>query len=136
MKTTVQKIAAAYAVLSLLKVNELDKKDKIALVKISNKMKSVANDLDEFRNEAMKRISPEGFDEIAYKVQAKANITPAEMLTFVKVDKDLADCMKEEQEKEIELDIKPLKDSVLEKLIDSNPDLTVGQAEIIYDFLT
>lgn len=136
MKATADKITLAYSILASTKFDKLERSDKINLIKILHKLKQVAKGLEDLRDESYKKLTPEGFEEIAMKVQSKVALTPAEMLTYRKVDKELADTLKEEQQKEHEIEFEPLKDSVLEKLIDSNPDLTVGQAEIIYDFLT
>lgn len=126
MKATADKISLAYNILSGAKITELDTKGKVAVCKIANKLKKVAVSLDDFRNDTLKKISPEGFESIAMKLQTRSALTPAELLTYQKVDKELGECIKEEREKEYDLDFEPLTEAVMAKLIDSN-DFTIAQ---------
>ena len=108
MKATADKIASVHNILSGAKFSELSTKEKISVIKINNKLKPVATSINDFRKDALDKLKPEGFEEIALKVQSHTALTPAELFSYNKVEKELEECMKEAVEKEHEIEFKPL----------------------------
>lgn len=136
MKATAEKITNVYGLLAQVKYSKLDSKDKINLIKISNKFKDIADKLNGLRQENYKILTqdiPE-FTAIGMKVQAGQSLTPSESMIFQKIDKELGESLKEEREREYEFDFEPWKDSVMEKLLDSN-DFNVAQTLAIYEII-
>ena len=143
MKT--MNIIAAYNELVGSKLTKMGGEGKITVVKIIKAFKPIATDYEDFRKDALERLKPEGFDKMAEKAQKwqsegeKTTLTATERAEInkffadyqIEVDK----CLKEETEKEHELDYPKLTDKEFTELCDGN-DWTAGQMLELMDILT
>ena len=133
-KVTTEQIVKAYQVLHDAKLGKLEGKEKIAVVKVSQKLKSVATAYTEFEQDAVKRLRPDGFDSIEQKLSSRSSLTPAESLKLQEFNKQVSECLEEEKKKEHELDIEPLSEKTMEHLMESN-DFTIGQLIAIEEIM-
>lgn len=148
MKTTVEKVANIYPLLDKAKYTKMDNADRKALIKAMRPMKKTATEFNDFRDEAIKRLRPENFDKVAELID-KFNSLPQEERKQAIADPEyqeafkangeynnaINDCLKEEFDKEIELDFTPLTEEAVDKLLDSNTDWTLGQAMAVEELL-
>lgn len=111
-------------------------------------MKAVADGFDVYRDEAVKRLRPDNYDEVAGLVQKFAAMDADAQKAAINepLYKDaltanyefntaLNQCLGEERDKDVELDFAPLTDEVFDTLCDANPDWTLGQCMELRDVL-
>lgn len=135
MEKSTKEIVEAYKALNNAKLGKIeDNKSKIAVIKVANKLKKVYTSYTDFEQDAIKKLRPEDFDGIESKLNSGTALTPAETLSVSKFNKEVAECLKEEQEKICELDFETLSETVMEKLIGSN-DFTVAQIMSLYEVI-
>lgn len=147
-KFTILQIDTAYSRLDKAKYDKMATSDRFALIKAMRQMKKVAKDFEEFREDAAKRLRPDGFDAVENKIneirnlageeQTKALTDPANADALKKnfeYQNSITECIKEEAEKEVSLDFAPLSEEAFGKLIDGNPDWTCGVALEMEDIL-
>lgn len=134
VKKTVNDIVTVYRLINSAKVGKMEDAEKISLIKAIRHLKKVGVDFDDFLKDAQERLKVEGFDAIVSKVQEKKGLTPEETATLNKYNKNVENCIKEETEKEVELDFEPLSDEAINRLVASN-DFSVGEIMSIFDML-
>lgn len=135
MKTTVKKIAEAYAVLGKVKVTTLEDKEVMKVIKMRKAMRQTAEDYNAFLQDAQEKFKPENFDETIRKAEAEWKTMTEQQRKeanqmVAEYNKKVADAVKPEAEKEVEIELEPLSDDSLSKLMKEN-SLTVAEAEII-----
>lgn len=149
MKTTTAKVANIYPILDKANYSKMDKADRKALTKAMRHMKKVAAEYNDFREDAIKRLRPEGFDKVAELIdkfnslsqdeRKEAFADPKYQEAFRangEYNNAINDCLKEEFDKEIELDFTPLTEDAVDKLLDSNKDdWALGLAIAVEEFL-
>lgn len=148
MKTTTGKVSEAYTLLDSAKYSKMESKERIALIKAMRHMKKVAEDFNGFKQDAVKRLMPENFEDIANRINEFNAMSQQERVAAVekpeyadalranaKLQNDVESCIAEETAKEVELAFEPLAADAFEKLLDSNPEWTVGQAMLAEDML-
>ena len=148
MKTTTGKVSEAYALLDSAKYSKMESKERIALIKAMRQMKKVAEDFNGFRQDAVKRLMPENFEDIANRINEFNAMSQQERVAAVekpeyadalranaKFQNDVESCVAEEGAKEIELAFEPLAADAFVNLLDSNPEWAVGQAMLVEDML-
>ena len=102
-------------------------KAKFAVVRALGKLKLVAADYDAFLEEASKRLRPEGYEEIAKKIQGGGSLTEADREIDRKYGAELTECLTPELERELEVE--------LSAVLDSNPELPLAAIELLVDVL-
>ncbi len=147
MKAKKSAIIEVYPLLDKAKLSKMETADRKGLIKAMHAMKKVTTDFNDFRDDAVKRLRPEEFDkveEVINKFQAMDNkgkqevFNSAEYQEAFKANGEyntaINDCLKEEVEKEVELDSTALSEEAVDRLIDSN-DWTLGQIMAIENLL-
>lgn len=135
MKTTVKKITDAYTVLGKVKVTTLEDKEVMKVIKMRKAMRQTAEDYNAFLQDAQEKFKPENFDETIRKAEAEWKTMTEQQRKeanqmVAEYNKKVADAVKPEAEKEVEIEFEPLSDDSLSKLMKEN-SLTVVEAEII-----
>lgn len=148
MKKTLTKgaVMEAWNILNTANYKQLDDADKIKLWKIARVMKPVAKQLEDDSRDAAEHLKPEGFDmkleqakEYEAKVQKgdteKLPMTEDEHLTFIRevfqpFNDMVQKAVKEEVDKEVELDYEPLTEEAFGKLMASN-DWKIQQVMVL-----
>lgn len=132
VKKTTNDIVTAYRLVNTAKLAKMEDAEKFALIKIVRQLKKVGTDFDDFLKDAQERLKPEKFDEIVGKLQSKEDLTTEEQNALNKYNKNVQDCLKDELEKEVELDFEPLSEEAIGRFISSN-DFSVSDILIIED---
>lgn len=135
MKTTVKKITDAYTVLGKVKVTTLEDKEVMKVIKMRKAMRQTAEDYSAFLQDAQEKFKPENFDETIRKAEAEWKTMTEQQRKeanqmVAEYNKKVADAVKPEAEKEVDIEFEPLSEESLIKLIKEN-SLTVSEAEII-----
>jgi hypothetical protein len=58
-----EKVLVVYNLLNVAKLGALEDADKFKVIKILRVLKPVATSFDDFREDAVKKLKPEGYDE-------------------------------------------------------------------------
>ena len=148
MKATVKKIAEAYALLDRAKYSKMESADRRLLIKAMRAMKKTALDYEDFKQDSMKRLTPENAEELvriieefnAFKPEERANALSdpkfAEALEAnAEYSREVSECLREEGSKEIDLDFTPFSEDAFGALMDSNPEWSMGQAMLAEEIL-
>lgn len=143
-----ERIINAYRTLDAAKLAKMEVADRFTLIKALRPMKKVSAEFDDFREDAIKRLKPENYGEIAEAVnrfnemsqeEREAAISEKKYADALKANLDfnnsMNDCLKEELTKETELDFATLPEEAFGKLLDSNPEWTLGIAMELEEIL-
>lgn len=124
MKMRIEKIVNAYKALGEAKVTKLDEGEVIKIVKARKAMRPYAEEYEAFLKDAQEKLKGEGFDELQAKVQKWAELTDEEKIA---VNKELGEyqrkidkTVKEELEREADIEVDKLEDASLTKLVQEN----------------
>lgn len=134
MKT--KKLVAAYNILNDARLSKMEDEDKFKVIKNLRKMKKTATEYHSFVEDAQKKLQPEDFEEMNKKAQEwngkhagakSSDLSDEERVEFEKINEYFKEysekvekCLKEEAEKEVEVDITPLSEEAFGKLVASN----------------
>lgn len=142
MKT--KQVVEAYNVLGGAKLTKMEDKDKFTVIKAMRQMKPVAIGYEDFVKDAQEKLKDERFDDMRGKAQKwqeegdKTALTVDERIEvnayFAAYNKRVNDCLKEEQEKEVELGYGRLDEEAFGKLVASN-DFDVNTILLLGDAL-
>lgn len=132
MNVKLKKVVSAYDTLGKAKVSTLDEKDVIKVVKMRKAMRPFIEEYESFEKDVEEKFKPEDFDkqnEIYFELQKKArgtgkhkpseeewNAVDALNEYYGKIERAKA----EEKEKEIEINLEPLSEDVVTKLLIEN----------------
>lgn len=143
-----ERIINAYRTLDAAKLAKMEVADRFTLIKALRPMKKVSAEFDDFREDAIKRLKPENYGEIAEAVnrfnemsqeEREAAISEKKYADALKANLEfnnsMNDCLKEELTKETELDFATLPEEAFGKLLDSNPEWTLGIAMELEEIL-
>ncbi len=110
MKKTVktEKIIAAARVLGAVDTEKMEDKEQILLVPVGFRIKKIAEAYEAYQQEVIEKLRPKDFDALTAKEQAGEAFTPEEQERVRKYNTSVAECLRKEAEKEIELDFEPL----------------------------
>lgn len=133
-KQKTESIVAAYRLICEAKLNKMEDSDKFLLIRIARKLKKTATDFNDFLQDAQKKLKPDGFDAITFKIQNKEELTYEENNKVVKYNQDVSECVKDELEKEVELDFEPLSEEAFARFVSSN-DFSVSDILVINDII-
>lgn len=150
MKKTVKKetIVNMYQTLDNATLGKMETADRFVFIKALRPLKKVTTDFNDFKEDAVKRLKPEDYDAIAEKVQ-KFNGMSREDKESALSDKEYADalkangefnlnidkCLREELDKEVELEFAPLSEDAFGKLMESNTSWNAGVIMALEDLL-
>lgn len=135
MKTTVDKIVKAYAKLGDVKVTTLEDKEVMKVIRMRKAMRPVSEDFNAFLEDVKAKFKPEGFEETVRKAQEGWDkMTDAEKKAANELvtgyNRKVEVAVKEESEKEVEIEFEPLSEDSLTKLMKEN-SLTVAEMEML-----
>ena len=130
MKVTIKQVVEAYKVLGEAKVTKLEESEVIKVVKTRKAMRPVADEYEAFLKDCQEKFKPEGWDEIQSDLQKwqqegekttlseerRIGLNKAIIGYQMKIDKAL----KDELEKEVEVNIEALKEDSATKLLVEN----------------
>ena len=137
MKTS--KIIAAYTILSGSKLTKMTGAEKVKVIKIINALKPYYTDYMDKLEEARKRLKPEWYTEGKetewnYRGIYSDKLTGEEKDGIHDYLKNLDTCMKDDFEKEQDVDYTHLTDDEFLKYAESN-DFTAGQLTDLQDLI-
>lgn len=148
MKTTIRKIVNVYSVLEGAKYTKLKTSERAAIVKFRRPMKKIVMDYEDFRKDALKDLRPDDFDQTVEVIRSfnemteeerKEALKDPEYLEALKANADfnrsVDECLKEEEDKEIEVEVAPISREAFNKLLDSNLDWTFGILDVLEEML-
>ena len=135
MKTTVDKIVKAYAKLGDVKVTTLEDKEVRKVIRMRKAMRPVSEEFNAFLEDVKTKFKPEGFEETVRKAQEGWDkMTDAEKKAANELvtgyNRKVEVAVKEESEKEVEIEFEPLSEDSLTKLMKEN-SLTVAEMEML-----
>ena len=134
MKRTVKQIVSAYKALDDAKVTKLEETEVIKIVKARKAMRAIVEDYEAFLKDVQEKFKPENWDEIQTKIQQWQNEgenTTLSETERIEINKTVVDytnkvntTIKEELDKEVEIEIEILKeDSSTKLLVENNWEL-------------
>ena len=140
MKATVKQIVAAYNALGNTKSTKLEDSEKGKILKARKAMRPIAEDYEAFLKDCQETLKPENWDEIQTKLQKwqqegeKTTLTEEERVEINKAVIDYQNkinkVVKEELEKEVEINFEKLEEGANVKLMSAN-DWTPNQLDEI-----
>lgn len=135
MKTTVDKIVKAYAKLGDVKVTTLEDKEVMKVIRMRKAMRPVSEDFNAFLEDVKTKFKPEGFEETVRKAQEGWDkMTDAEKKAANELvtgyNRKVDEAVKEEADREVEIEFEPLSEDSLTKLMKEN-SLTVSEMEML-----
>lgn len=147
---TIERVINVYKALDGAKMSKLETPDRYLLIRALRPMRRIDADFAEFREDAVKRLRPDNYDDIAAKVnkfntlktvqEREAAIedtaTREALEANYKFNTEVSECVKDELAKEVELEFAPLSEDAFGKLMESNPDWALGLIAEIEDVLT
>lgn len=135
MKTTVDKIVKAYAKLGDVKVTTLEDKEVMKVIRMRKAMRPVSEDFNAFLEDVKTKFKPEGFEETVRKAQEgwdkmsdSEKRAANELVTGY--NRKVDEAVKEEADREVEIEFETLSEDSLTKLMKEN-SLTVAEMEML-----
>lgn len=139
-------VLAIYSVVKSAKVTKVESSaDKFAIIKAIRPLKKIAETFEAWRNDAIASLKPENYEAMEQKAQEwqqqerEGNVTLTEQERieinqfFYKFNSEVEGCMKEELEKENEIEVSAIGEKSIEQFCDSN-DWSVEQMMAVTDF--
>lgn len=137
-KLKVSEIAAINAALKAANMNKGDVSAKLALVDAIMATKSVAEGYNDLVSVTREKLQPEDFVEMQQRAQKK-DLTQREIVElnryFFEYEKSVEDAVKDEADKEVEVNIKPWTNEQFAALLESNSGYTGAQMMMLYEVL-
>lgn len=132
-------IVTATNILASVKLSKLTAPDKAAVIKAYKVLRKEAEEYEELRKIAVEKCKPEGFDDLHAKKEA-GKLAGSEVNTYMSMAHDfnaaLGLTLKPEGEKEREPDYEAVSADAMTALIDSNPDLSIAEIDLLDTVLT
>lgn len=130
MTKKVENIVSLYNVLKEAKLTKLADADKYTIIKILRKLRPTAEKFEEDKKEASERLKPENWEDIIAKAQQwqkdgnETTLTDEEKkeinAVIIKYENSVRECIIEELNTEVEVDMPTISEAVFEKLMASN----------------
>lgn len=135
MKTTVDKIVKAYAKLGDVKVTTLEDKEVMKVIKMRKAMRPVSEEFNAFLEDVKSKFKPEGFEDTVRKAQEGWDkMTDSEKRAANELvtgyNRKVDEAVKEEADREVEIEFEPLSEDSLTKLMKEN-SMTVAEMEML-----
>lgn len=139
MKVKVGEIVNVYPVIMKSSFSKMSGKAKLGMVRIIKAMKPVASEFEEVRQEAIKKLAGEDYQEAIKKVQNPKDYSEDEVKEALKVAKTSDDAyskfVQEECEKEVEIEFELLKEDDFESLLEGSKDLTPQELMMLSELI-
>lgn len=130
MTKKVDNIVSLYGILKEAKLTKLADADKYTIIKILRKLRPTAEKFEEDKKDASERLKPENWDDIIAKAQQwqkdgnETTLTEEEKkeinAVIIKYENSVRECIIEELNTEVEVDMPTISEAVFEKLMASN----------------
>lgn len=124
MKVTIKKIVDAYKALGEAKVTKLEESEVIKVVKARKAMRPIADDFEAFLKDVQEKFKPENWESIQNDLQQWQKLTEARRIELDIVlsayQKKINETVKDELEREVELNIATLKEESATKILVEN----------------
>ena len=137
MKVTVKDIQVAYGVLNEAKMGKMETTDQIKVIKALRQLKGIMTPFQEFVKDAQEKLKGEHHEEMAKK-QERKDLTAEERQEVneyaAEYNSKVNECVKEEWEKEHEVNFSKLSEEAFGKLMHSN-EWTASQAMAVQDLI-
>lgn len=139
MKVKVGEIVNVYPVIMKSSFAKMNGKAKLGMVRIIKAMKPVASEFEEVRQDAIKKLAGEDYQEAIKKVQNPKDYSEDEVKEALKVAKTSDDAyskfVQEEFEKEVEVEFELLKEDDFESLLEGSKDLTPQELMMLSELI-
>jgi hypothetical protein len=150
MKTNVEKVAQVYDILNAAKYSKLNDDERIELWKITRAMKPVALKLKEDIQDAAQHMKPSDDFDQRLAIARQYEQAQRDGKEFDKLNKEDYDAfihewreysklvdtaVKEFADEEVEIDIEPISEETLSRLMASNPDWNMGKTITVSDMI-
>ena len=140
MKVKVGEIVNVYPVIMKSSFAKMNGKAKLGMVRIIKAMKPVASEFEEVRQDAIKKLAGDDYQQALPKVQKPNDYKEDEVKEALKVvkasDEAYAKFMQEECEKEVEVDYQMLKEDDFEALLEGSKDLTPQELMLLSELIS
>lgn len=112
------------------KIPAADRSDLFAIIRATRAFKAVADAQTDFEKDVAERLKPENFDTLIAKRNVYNTLPPEEQREVAEAlmafDKAFTECVKPEQEKEVEIDVfEPLSESAVASIAAASDNLTM-----------
>lgn len=136
MKITTEKAVLVYRILNSARLvgEKMSDEAKFAIIRIVKALKPIFVSYDDFLKDVSRRLRPDNFDGIESKLREGKPLNPEEQRIFMGYNSDVERCLREEFDKELELEIKPLDEDMMKGFIASN-DFAVSDIMTLYDMI-
>lgn len=139
MKVKVGEIVNVYPVIMKSSFAKMNGKAKLGMVRIIKAMKPVVSEFEEVRQDAIKKLAGEDYQEAIKKVQNPKDYSEDEVKEALKVAKTSDDAyskfVQEECEKEVEVEFELLKEDDFESLLEGSKDLTPQELMMLSELI-
>lgn len=134
MKISIEKAVVAFKSLIKSRLGKMKREDKSAIIKTMQALRHVAEYYDGFLKDATEKLEPDGYLTIREKIDKGVSLSEEEEAIAIGYNQDLSSIIREELNKEIEIEISSISSESLETLADIN-DLEVAEIMNLYDVL-
>lgn len=139
MKVKIGEIVNVYPVIMKSSFSKMSGKAKLGMVRIIKVMKPIASEFEEVRQDAIKKLAGEDYQEAIKKVQNPKDYSEDEVKEALKVAKTSDDAyskfVQEECEKEVEVEFELLKEDDFESLLEGSKDLTPQELMMLSELI-
>lgn len=139
MKVKVGEIVNVYPVIMKSSFAKMNGKAKLGMVRIIKAMKPIVSEFEEVRQDAIKKLAGEDYQEAIKKVQNPKDYSEDEVKEALKVAKTSDDAyskfVQEECEKEVEVEFELLKEDDFESLLEGSKDLTPQELMMLSELI-
>jgi len=139
MKVKVGEIVNVYPVIMKSSFSKMNGKAKLGMVRIIKVMKPIVSEFEEVRQDAIKKLAGEDYQEAIKKVQNPKDYSEDEVKEALKVAKTSDDAyskfVQEECEKEVEIEFELLKEDDFESLLEGSKDLTPQELMMLSELI-
>ncbi|MBQ2855498.1 MAG: hypothetical protein IJE78_00445 [Bacteroidaceae bacterium] len=130
----VGKIVNAFRALEKATVSDLTAEERISVVKAMKVMRTTAKDFESFVEDLREKFKSENLEAIIRKIQEGKGLTEDEVKTFNEYNIPVSAAIREEEDKEVELDIPKVSEDAIVKMIGENK-WSLSKLET-FDFMT
>ena len=116
----VGKIVNAYRALEKATVSDLTAEERIAVVKAMKAMRNTTKEFESFVEDLREKFKNETLEAIIRKIQEGKGLTEDEVKTFNEYNIPVSSAIREEEEKEVNLDIPKVSEDAIVKMIGEN----------------
>ena len=116
----VGKIVNAFRALEKATVSDLTAEERISVVKAMKAMRTTTKEFESFVEDLREKFKNENLEAIIRKIQEGKGLTEDEVKTFNEYNIPVSSAIREEEEKEVNLDIPKVSEDAIVKMIGEN----------------